>query len=154
MSFLVTSVVKLADGSKPPFPMLYSIIPIEKEVPCGGSLTLIIYEAVTADACHKFELRITPEGGETLVVKKDDIIMFRRSPGFSESFEYNYELSDIGSNYTVELVYWVQTYEVTTSPGTKIITELCVSVSVSYVFHHNVFLELLGYNRLKLNLVA
>lgn len=83
----------------------YSIAPTLEQVEDGGSVSLRIEEALAEADCYDFELRITPEGGETVVVPKAHLIMGSQADVVNQVNVYTYSINNIRTNYTAELVY-------------------------------------------------
>ncbi|MFC1713620.1 FlgD immunoglobulin-like domain containing protein [Candidatus Poribacteria bacterium] len=83
----------------------YSIAPTQEQVNDGGSVSLRIEEDLAEADCYDFELRITPEGGQTMVVSKADLLLGNQADMMNQVNVYTYMISDIRTNYTVELIY-------------------------------------------------
>ncbi len=83
----------------------YSIAPTLEQVEDGGSVSLRIEEALAEADCYDFELRITPEGGETVVVPKADLIMGSQADVVNQVNVYTYPINNIRTDHTAELVY-------------------------------------------------
>jgi hypothetical protein len=113
--FSVKASEKPGDDTFPDSPPVCSISPHESLVEPGGSQGFRIREDGKLADCIDFELRITAEGGETLVIPKNDIIIMRQYEPWDQVYIYTYTLSNIQSDYEVELVYKGKPVEIETS---------------------------------------